>query len=64
MSSPSRTRLAGRGGVSKARVEEEEEEVDDELEDELNDFGYGSRTKKKDKKESLMGGFSPLLSLL
>jgi hypothetical protein len=56
--------LAGRGGVSKARVEEEEEELDDELEDELNDFGYGSRTKKKDKKESLMGGFSPLLSLL
>ncbi|GAA5899198.1 uncharacterized protein JCM6883_005142 [Sporobolomyces salmoneus] len=58
MSSPSTnpTKLLSRGGVSKARPEtDEEEELDDEFEEELNDFGYGSRGKKKsDKKESLI----------
>ena len=56
MNSGSAGKLSGRGGVSKARAEVEEEELDDELEDELNDFGYGSRvTRKKEKKETLLG---------
>ncbi|GAA5949727.1 hypothetical protein JCM3765_007664, partial [Sporobolomyces pararoseus] len=55
LSGMSSGKLSGRGGVSKARAEPEEDELDDELEDELNDFGYGSRVaRKKEKKESLL----------
>jgi len=48
-------KLQGRGGVSKARVVDSEEGTDEDLEDELHDFGYGSRVKRKEKKESLLG---------
>ncbi|GAA6020284.1 hypothetical protein JCM11491_005317 [Sporobolomyces phaffii] len=56
--SRARPKLTGRGGVSRARVEVDEDErreLDDELDDELNDFGYGSRpTKRRDRTESLL----------
>lgn len=50
-------KLQGRGGVSKARVVDSEEGTDEDFEEELNDFGYGSKAKRKEKKESLLGMF-------